>query len=184
METKDSIRQQIKNLKKSISESNKKEATLLVASAIEQLPCFKSASNILLYHSLPDELNTHNMINKWSASKSIFLPRINNYNLEILHANNTQLGAFNIQEPVGSTTVPLSTIDIAIIPGIAFDINGIRLGRGKGYYDRLLCQNKVIKIGICYDFQLYNELPSAPHDIPMDIIITPKQTIITNEDIN
>ena len=155
METKNTIRQQIKELKRSISESNKIEATNKVASAIEQLPYFKSASNILLYHSLPDEL----------------------------HADNTQLGAFNIQEPVGSTTVPLSTIDVAIIPGIAFDKNGIRLGRGKGYYDRLLCQCDVLKVGICYDFQLMDKLPSDTHDIPMDIIITPKQTIIINHNI-
>lgn len=183
METKNTIRQQIKELKRSISESNKIEATNKVASAIEQLPYFKSASNILLYHSLPDELNTHSMINEWGIHKSIFLPRINNNDLEILHADNTQLGAFNIQEPVGSTTVPLSTIDVAIIPGIAFDKNGIRLGRGKGYYDRLLCQCDVLKVGICYDFQLMDKLPSDTHDIPMDIIITPKQTIIINHNI-
>ena len=183
METKNSIRQQIKSLKKSISESNKKEATLLVASAIEQLPCFKLASKILLYHSLPDELNTHSMIDKWSENKSIYLPRINNNDLEILPANNTELGASKIQEPVGTTTIPLSAIDIAIIPGIAFDKSGIRLGRGKGYYDRLLCQSEVIKVGICYDFQLYDKLPSDPHDIPMDIIITPHQTIILNHNI-
>ncbi len=183
METKHTIRQQIKDLKRCISESNKIEATNKVASAIEQLPYFKSASNILLYHSLPDELNTHSMIDKWSAYKSIFLPRINDNELEILHANNTQLGAFNIQEPVGSTIIPLSTINIAIIPGVAFDKNGVRLGRGKGYYDRLLCQCNVIKVGICYDFQLLEKLPSDSHDIPMDIVITPKQTLIINCDI-
>ena len=85
----------------------------------------------------------------------------------------TREGAFHIQESCGPV-LPESeygTIDLAIIPGVAFDLNGNRLGRGKGYYDRLLPKLSCHTIGICYPYQLIDEVPHEPHDVPVDEII-------------
>jgi 5-formyltetrahydrofolate cyclo-ligase len=67
------------------------------------------------------------------------------------------------------------------VPAVAFDKDGNRLGRGKGFYDRLLNHTKAVKIGVAYDFQLVDEIPVEPHDIPVDRVITPMAEIIISE---
>jgi len=69
-------------------------------------------------------------------------------------------------------------IDLVIVPGIAFDWQKNRLGRGKGYYDRFFETNQLLKIGVCFDFQLIETVPNSEHDICMDIIITPSGIFI------
>jgi 5-formyltetrahydrofolate cyclo-ligase len=71
----------------------------------------------------------------------------------------------------------LKQIDLVIAPGIAFDKNKNRLGRGKGYYDKYFNGKKITKIGVCYDFQLLENIPVEPFDVKMDKIITPNYTI-------
>ncbi len=88
-------------------------------------------------------------------------------------------GAYGISEPKKVMPVSVSDINTAIIPGIAFSENGDRLGFGKGYYDRFLAEFKGLKIGICYDFQVLPEIPTSPHDVKMDLIIT--ETRIYND---
>jgi len=179
---KDRIREEIKILKKSLSAHDKINAARMVYKKICQSSWFKDATNILTYHSLPDELNTHFQLLSWKDKKNIFLPRCNGDSLDILAANETAIGAYNIYEPTGDITIPPTIIQLAIIPGIAFDTNGMRLGRGKGYYDRFLHNTTALKIGIGYDFQIVNYIPAEPHDIPMDAVITPNNTIILNKD--
>ena len=72
---------------------------------------------------------------------------------------------------------PESEIDLTIVPGVAFDRQHNRLGRGKGFYDRLLSTLDVPKIGICYDFQLKDQIPAEPFDRKMDLIITEKEIL-------
>ena len=92
------------------------------------------------------------------------------------------IGSYNIIEPIG-TPIPASEIDLIIVPGVAFDKSGNRLGRGKGFYDRLLHNLSAIKIGVGYDFQLIEKINTEPHDIAMDAIITPSNSIIFNNTI-
>lgn len=83
-------------------------------------------------------------------------------------------GAFGIMEPMGKRFTALSEISLAVIPGVAFDAKGNRLGRGRGYYDRLLPALKksgVTTSGICFDFQILSSLPCEDHDIPVDFLI-------------
>ena len=87
-------------------------------------------------------------------------------------------GIFGIMEPIEQkTTVDESEIDLIIVPGVAFDRQLNRMGRGKGYYDRLLSTLQVPKIGICFDFQLQDMIPIEPFDKKMDMIITEKEVI-------
>jgi 5-formyltetrahydrofolate cyclo-ligase len=83
-------------------------------------------------------------------------------------------GAFGISEPGPEATVfPLNQLDLVLVPGLAFDPRGRRLGRGKGFYDRLLAQVSGVKCGVALDEQILEELPAEPHDIIMDYILTP-----------
>lgn len=174
------IRKEIKKLRLSLTEEDKNKFSEMVFSQIEHLPEFISLKNILLYYSLPDELPTLEVIKRWSSQKNIFLPRVNGEYLDILRydENSIEVGAFDIEEPIGVDLIDPKDIEMIIVPAVAFDVNFNRLGRGKGYYDRLLSETKAIKIGVGYDFQLFELLPAEPHDIPMDIIITPNNKLL------
>jgi 5-formyltetrahydrofolate cyclo-ligase len=82
-----------------------------------------------------------------------------------------RLGAFGIREPVGETINDYGQIELAVIPGMAFDRSGNRLGRGKGYYDRFVPQLSAYKIGLCFPFQLVDNVPADTYDQLMDEVI-------------
>lgn len=161
-------------------ETERKSAAMEVFRQLEDTAAFMLAEHILVYHSLPDELSTHDFLTKWSKKKHFYLPRVNGVNLEILPYDESrlELGAFHIEEPTGNNTVAIEDIELVVVPGVAYDHAGNRLGRGKGFYDRLLCETKATKVGVGYDFQLLDEIPSEPHDIKMDLIITQKGSIV------
>ncbi len=136
---------------------------------------------MLLYHSLPDEVDTHAFIRRWSARKRILLPVVKGDDLELrLYTGDDRLteGAFHIDEPTGTAFTDYAAIDLAVIPGVAFDRQGNRLGRGKGYYDRLLPRiPTAYKLGLCFPFQVLNQIPAEAHDIPMDEVLTAVSSI-------
>ena len=163
-----------------LSQAERMAAAQEVFDRLEESAAFMLAEKILMYHALPDELETRQFLAKWKDRKRFFLPRVNGVNLEILPYDESrlELGAFHIEEPTGENTVNPSELELIVVPAVAFDKKGTRLGRGKGFYDRLLSTTKATKIGVGYDFQLVDDLPSEPHDVPMDMVITQKTTII------
>lgn len=177
---KDDIRRRVKAQKSLLSDAEKKQAARDAFARLEESVAFLMADNILLYHSLADELSTVEFIDKWHTRKHIFLPRVNGLELEILPYNRSRLhlGAFNIEEPDGNDTTDINDIEVVIVPAVAYDRKGNRVGRGKGYYDRLLANTCATKIGMAYDFQLFDEIETETHDIPVDIIITNSHHII------
>ena len=139
------------------------------------------ADRILMYHSLPDELSTHKFIDRWASKKHFYLPSVNGVNLDILPYDETRLslGSFQIEEPTGDDTTDINDIELIIVPAVAYDRQGNRVGRGKGYYDRLLTGSKATKIGVGYDFQLIEEgIDTDPHDVRMDVVITESHHIV------
>lgn len=175
------LRRKIKNMRLMLTEAEKVAAAEYVFSKLEETPQFMMADHILVYHSLPDELTTHSFIEKWAGRKRFYLPRVNGVNLDILPYDKSrlELGSFHIEEPTGDDLVDLDEIELIIIPAVAYDRKGNRLGRGKGYYDRLLQSTRATKIGVAYHFQLLDAIPAEPHDVPVDIVITDQTIIIT-----
>lgn len=176
---KSEIRRKIKNLRMMLLEREKESAAEEVFSQLEKTAAFIMAENILMYHSLPDELSTIKFLKKWHHRKRFFLPRVNGVNLDILpyEESRLELGSFHIEEPTGTDVADVNDIELMIIPAVAFDRNGNRLGRGKGFYDRLLATSHATKIGVGYEFQLFDSIPSEPHDVAMDMVITQKTLI-------
>ena len=85
----------------------------------------------------------------------------------------------SIEEPTGDETTDINAIELIIVPGVAYDRRGNRIGRGKGYYDRLLSSTSATKIGVGYDFQLIGEdIPAEEHDVAMDIVITDRRRLV------
>ncbi|MCM1451826.1 MAG: 5-formyltetrahydrofolate cyclo-ligase [Clostridium sp.] len=173
---KEDIRIRIKAQKALLSDQEKAEAAAAAFALLETTASFMMAEKILMYHSLPDEISTLDFLDRWGRTKKFFLPRVNGVNLDILPFDRSalRLGAFQIEEPAGDDTVDIDEIEMIIVPGIAYDKRGNRVGRGKGYYDRLLAEAKALKVGLAYDFQLVDEIEAEPHDVKVDIIITDK----------
>ncbi|MGL5981224.1 MAG: 5-formyltetrahydrofolate cyclo-ligase [Phocaeicola sp.] len=175
-EKKRALRKQIAEEKKRISLQARMEKSELLFQKLEQHPAFNGAKTILLYHSLPDEVATHKFIKKWSKEKLILLPVVNGETLTLKRFTNQKelikSEQFNISEPIGEPFTYYEEIDLAIIPGVAFDLQGNRLGRGKGYYDRLLNRLTCPTIGVCFNFQVVNQLPTEEFDRAMNEVWT------------
>lgn len=174
------IRRKIRNMKSMLLESEKMDEAERVFAHLEQTAAFLMAKHILMYHSLPDELSTHEFLKKWKDEKNFYLPRVNGVDLDILpyEESRLELGSFHIEEPTGMDTVDPDMLELIVVPGVAYDRRGNRLGRGKGFYDRLLGSTRATKIGIAYEFQIVDEVPAEPHDVPMDMVISPSGVTI------
>lgn len=144
---------------------------------IESMEAFKRAKTVLAFWSLPDEVNTHEFIVKWASQKRMVLPVVVHDDLELRLFTGLedmeQNSSFGIMEPKTGQLVHPEEIDFAIIPAVAFDRHGNRLGRGKGYYDRTLpLLRSAVKVGIAYEFQIIDSVPVAEYDIPVDFVIS------------
>ena len=174
-ELKRQLRKQIREEKKLHTADVLKEYSSTLLKQIEKHPRFIAARTILMYHSLGDEVQTQAFIEKWHAYKKILLPIVKGDILILRHYQGKELmqvGAFGIEEPMGEEFTDYDDIELGIIPGVAFDRQGNRLGRGKGYYDKLLPLLHSYNIGICYRFQALEEIPSEPFDQSMDEVWT------------
>ncbi|MCQ2207904.1 MAG: 5-formyltetrahydrofolate cyclo-ligase [Paludibacteraceae bacterium] len=140
-------------------------------------PIFQRANTVLLYWSLNNEVDTHQFIEEWCKRKNILLPVVNGEYLQLKVFEGIakmKKGAYGILEPQGEVWKDYDGIDLCIIPGVAFDKQGHRMGHGKGYYDRLLSIVLAAKYGICYSTQLVDEIPTDPWDEEMTKVIYPK----------
>ena len=170
------LRQSIRMIKASYSREELEALSLSLLQQLEQHPRFVQARTVLLYHSLPDEVFTHAFIDRWCVEKEIVLPTVVGDDLELHRYTGPDclsLGSYGILEPSGELFTDFDRITLAIIPGMAFDCMGHRLGRGKGYYDRLLPRlSHAYKLGLCFPFQILDEeIPHEPHDFLMDAVL-------------
>lgn len=176
---KQELRNSIRNMKRQFSKQQLGELSLLSISKLRKNQHLQSAHKLLLYYSLPDEVNTHAFIDELvDMGKEVYLPEVINESEMLIRKytgkHDLKEGCFHIMEPIGEI-LPIERyqeIEVGIIPGMAFDKKGNRLGRGKGYYDRTLTQMPhIYKIGICFDFQKVEDIPTEKTDIKMDAIV-------------
>ncbi len=173
-----SIRLEVKQRQRELSLCHAQEMATKIFAQLEAMPQFRNAHRILLYHSLPDEVETHRFIEKWCIEKQILLPVVVGDDLELRHYTPTlTTGAYGIQEPTGEPAIE-QEVELVVVPAVAFDLHCNRLGRGKGFYDRLLSRLHAYTVGVAYDFQLYPQLPVEPHDVPLDVVILPNNSPI------
>ena len=171
------LRQWIRQLKAARSPQWRVETSLDLCRRLLDTTGWKEARTILLYHSLPDEVDTMLLLSEGvKQGKRVLLPRVVGDILELCSYQPSSLtsGAYGIMEPLGDIFPQdyYSEIDLAVVPGMAFTPDGVRMGRGKGYYDRLLpLLSDAYKVGLCFPFQLLDYIPSEPHDVLMDEIL-------------
>jgi len=144
-----------------------------------------SAHTVLFFAPLPDELDIWPMLELALATGTncalpFFDAEKKSYGAKLLKnlAADIVTGKFGVREPAATCEeIPLSQFDLVLVPGMAFDLQGNRLGRGKGFYDRILAQVSGIKCGVGYDFQLLEKIPAEPHDAKVDFIFTPARGV-------
>lgn len=170
------IRKDIRSKKSTFSLEEKKKKSVRVLEKLEDLNEFKNSNTVMLYWSMDDEVHTHDFIASYAKGKRIILPSVNGDDLvlkEYLGYDSLVEGeGFGILEPGGSVFENPQDIDLIVVPGVAFDKKNNRMGRGRGYYDKFLESTKAYKVGICFDFQLLDEVPTDEHDILMDCVIS------------
>lgn len=172
--TKPMLRQQIREAKR------QHEALLptMSATVCERLTGrLENKRTVMAYWPLKDEVDIRPLIERLVAEgRVVLLPKVVDDELMELRRYTSPAdlaeGAFRIMEPAGEPFCDYERIDVALVPGMAFDAAGRRLGRGRGYYDRFLAAHPhVYKIGVCFPFQRVAEVPAEPHDVVMDEVV-------------
>lgn len=174
---KQELRKQIRAAKRAVPFCEKLNRSRLIMSQVDGLDQFVQADVVLLYWSMEDEVQTHEFVEKWYKTKTILLPCVDGDDLLLRQYTGKdcmQKGEqFGIEEPTGETFTDLNRIKAIIVPGVAFDNEGHRMGRGRGFYDRLLkATPNAYKIGVCFDFQIVKHVPVEPHDVNMNVVIS------------
>jgi 5-formyltetrahydrofolate cyclo-ligase len=179
--TKAALRAQLNALLKDMPAEERASCSRQACSRLEQQTVWQQANSILFYAPLPAELDLWPLLLQALATgKQICLPRFEPeqgaYAACLIEdvARDLQPGKFGIREPrEGCPKIPLNRLDLILVPGIAFDLNGRRLGRGMGFYDRLLASLDGPTCGVAFDQQIVNHVPAEPHDIRLSCILTP-----------
>jgi 5-formyltetrahydrofolate cyclo-ligase len=175
----------MREVKQKHDEAESRSSSQRICEKLLAHPLVLSAEALIVYHSMPDEPDTHELIKEFvRQGKKVFLPKVAGETTITLHRYFTDKdlakGAFGIYEPV-TPIVPETDIPyiasqrgrvVCVVPGMAFDKYGRRLGRGKGYYDRLLKKLPyVYTIGVAFAYQIIDEIPYNKYDMMMDEVI-------------
>lgn len=175
MDEKKALRIEIRQLKRACPLEERRRKSLSVWEAVERDEVFQQAETVLAYWSMDDEVYTHDFVKRWAGSKTLLLPCVKGDELELRYFDGEERlqpgEGYAIPEPVGELFADWGKIDLILVPGVAFDKSGNRLGRGKGYYDKVLKQTGAYKLGVCFDFQLVERVPVEPHDVKMDRVV-------------
>lgn len=181
-EVKKKLRTEFKNLRRNMPFEEKNSKDMAILDRVLKLPEYKSASIILTYVSTDIEVDTKALIQQALLDgKTVAVPRCTPGKIDmkfyVIHSlEDLEPGAFGVLEPSPEQCRELNRFhgSICILPGLGFDIQGYRLGYGKGYYDRFLSKYKGKNIGVCYNICLKSLLPHGRYDKMVDVLVTDK----------
>ena len=179
---KDELRKEIRTKRCELDEDTVRNSATAIWNRLKELKEFKITSRIYVYHAFRNEVDTCNIIQYgFDHGIEICLPKIHDKTMDfykITSYKQLKKGYMGILEPDETARKVELHHGIVIVPGTAFDNNCNRMGYGGGYYDRFLYKNpNLTKIGIAYDFQIFDTIPVESYDIPMDYVITETTTI-------
>lgn len=177
-EKKSNLRKQVLSKRNSLVKGEILEKSRLIADRFLGLPIVDKGETFLLYSAIKSEVSTRLIAESLLESgKTVAFPRMTGNNRMSLHKisslDDLTDRQWSIPEPdENAPEIKPHEVDIAVIPGIAFDRHRCRLGWGGGYYDRFLSQSKCFSIGLAFDLQVVDDVPVEDHDHPLDMIIT------------
>lgn len=172
------VRKEILEKRDMLAKSQVESLSNKIQSNVLHWEKFINSSTIMLYSNHKNEVITKGIIEAcFKMNKRVVLPKVIKESHDILPClveglNELIPGVYGILEPDGSKIIDKNEIELVMVPGVAFDMNGDRIGHGAGYYDRFLNGYNGIKAGICYGFQIVENAWPDPFDIKMDYLIT------------
>ncbi len=177
------LRRQMRGWLRELSAADRARTAEAACQRLRQQPVWITAKSVLFFAPLPQELNIWTLITEARATgRTVALPRFDpttqQYTAAVLSDLNADLrpGWLGIPEPHGDCpNLAMNRLDLILVPGLAFDPCGRRLGRGKGYYDRLLADAPGMKCGVAFDEQVVSEVPVGPQDVRLNCILTPSR---------
>ncbi|MDO8480723.1 MAG: 5-formyltetrahydrofolate cyclo-ligase [Nanoarchaeota archaeon] len=172
---KDALRKEFLRLRNALTGKEAKAANRLVIRRLKADPAFKKAKQVLIYVSRGKEIGTHDLIKEISKEKEVYVPRVKGKTLQCVRFSSFEhlvKGEFGVLEPTKGKVVEVADIDLVVLPGLAFDKEGYRLGYGWGYFDTLLKGYQGRKVALAYSFQLVDSLPHDEWDVKVDEVIT------------
>jgi len=176
------LRKKIRAMLKNLPPEKRKSDSQKLCAKLKEQSFFKNAASILFFAPLPEEPDLWPLLEETLAAgnKIIAKPRFDSAGKNYIACRIRDLkkeivtGQFGVREPSASCAeISLNDLDLILVPGVAFDLNGHRLGRGKGFYDRLLEKFRRVKAGTAFDEQILDEIKIESHDVRMDFILTP-----------
>ncbi|MDA3935994.1 MAG: 5-formyltetrahydrofolate cyclo-ligase [Actinomycetota bacterium] len=174
------IRLQARSARQSVPDFDRATLSAEACWRLLELPRVSGVRTALVYGATPEEIDPTAAIRELRArGVRIAYPRIDGPGTltlhEVQHESELEVGFLGVREPApDAPLVPPHEIDLVIAPGVAFDAHGRRLGYGGGFYDRLLSgMPHTYTIGVCFDGQIVDEVPTEPHDAIMDAVVTP-----------
>lgn len=178
---KNPLRQQMLERLQKISTIQREQFSAQTCELLRNQLIWQNAKSILFYAPLPNEVDIWPLVSEaLAADKIVALPGFdaeeNSYVARQIKSLETDFerGQFGIREPKSDCPeISLNRLDLALVPGLGFDLAGRRLGRGKGFYDRLLVQISATKCGVCFDEQIVEVIPIETHDVNLNCILTP-----------
>jgi 5-formyltetrahydrofolate cyclo-ligase len=184
VKTKKSLRQEIKDLLSAQSVEERDKKSRAIQKKLFGTPVFQRAGTVCFFVSMPMEVNTHPMIEEaLRLGKTVLVPLVDLENKELKlkqirdFRKDLSPGTLGILEPAsGTKDVPAKDVECVIVPGLVFDGDGNRLGRGGGFYDRLLAglPAKASTIGLAFSFQVLPNIPLENHDRSVGLVLTEK----------
>jgi 5-formyltetrahydrofolate cyclo-ligase len=180
-EEKEKLRKVLIKKRSSLPKVEIEKRSQLVQQNLFSLKLYQKATWIMFYLSLPSEVNTDKMLtDSLRKGKKIAVPVIRGKDLIpclLTQLYQTQIKSFGLREPLDFHPVPKRQLELIIVPGCGFDLQGYRLGFGQGYYDRFLkdLKGKVPLVGLAFDFQVLKEIPHEKEDVPLDFIVSEKK---------
>ena len=173
--TKGELRRAIRARLAQLSAAEKVARSAAVCNELERCLLASGARVVALFSPLADEPQLWPLVERLAGVMRVVLPRVEGeqMNFYAYDKDSMAIGAYGINEPQRGVPVRPSEIEAVVVPGVAFSVDGARMGRGKGYYDRYLsqCGFSALKIGVCYSEQIVSDIPFEPHDVAMDVVI-------------
>lgn len=176
MKSKQQIRVALKRKRALLPIRETKQLSAKICENLQNQPSFLQADAIYFYYPLGTEVNLLFLAEiALAMGKQIAFPKVNGTKMDFYQVNSlTEFteGSFHVMEPTGQRKICKET-PLVLVPGLAFDTQGRRMGYGKGYYDKYFARYLgCMKIGVCYEMQIIDEVPTGQYDIPMNMVAT------------
>ncbi len=183
---KERVRQELKAKRLLLTEEEVRRKSRQIVKRMRELLKELKADSFLFFHPIKNEPDITPLAQKLiGEGKRVAFPKVKGKEIVPIRVNSLKEllpGKFGIMEPPYAPERVIREFDAVFVPGIAFDRKGYRIGFGGGYYDRLLEKLPVkAKIGVCFDFQLLDKVPTQPFDVPVDFVITEKTMVRRKE---